>query len=375
MNYESIELSSVTLLQECADMSNQMRYKLLGKSGLRVSELSLGTMTFGDNWGWGSSFDESKKVFDSYAEAGGNFVDTANRYTDGTSEEYVGNFIAADREHFVVATKYTLSGKTKNPNASGNHRKNLVQALDASLKRLKTDYIDLYWVHAWDFTTPIEEVMRALDDQVRAGKILHIGVSDTPAWVVSRANTIAEHRGWTPFTALQIEYSLIERTPERDLVPMANALDIAVTPWAPLAGGLLTGKYTAEAKPHTDLKEGERAQRLLPGQGRLAENNLAIARVVDEVAKEAGVSASQVAIAWLLAQPGVMVPIVGARRVAQIQDNLGAVNVKLSAAQLQQLSAASKIDLGFPHSFLQSQGVKDVVFGGMADQLDFQEKV
>ncbi len=352
-----------------------MRYKLLGKSGLRVSELSLGTMTFGDNWGWGSSFDDSKKVFDAYAQAGGNFIDTANRYTDGTSEEYVGEFISAEREHFVLATKYTLSGKTKNPNASGNHRKNLVQALDASLKRLKTDYIDLYWVHAWDFTTPIEEVMRALDDQVRAGKILHVGVSDTPAWVVARANTIAEHRGWTPFTALQIEYSLIERTPERDLLPMAKALDLAVTPWAPLAGGLLTGKYTAQAQPHTDLKEGERAQRLLPGQGRLAEQNLVVARVVDEVAKEISVSASQVAIAWLLAQPGVIVPIVGARREAQIKNNLEAVKVSLSTEHLKKLSDASHIDLGFPHSFLQSSGVKEVVFGGMLEQLDYQPKV
>jgi aryl-alcohol dehydrogenase-like predicted oxidoreductase len=352
-----------------------MRYKLLGKSGLRVSELSLGTMTFGEAWGWGSSKEDSKKVFDAYAEAGGNFIDTANRYTEGTSEEYVGDFIASDREHFVLATKYTLSGKTKNPNASGNHRKNLVQALGASLKRLKTDYIDLYWVHAWDFTTPIGEVMRALDDQVRAGKILHIGVSDTPAWIVARANTIAEHMGWAPFTALQIEYSLIERTPERDLLPMARALDIAVTPWAPLAGGLLTGKYTSAAKPHTDIKEGERAQRLLPGQGRLTEKYLAIARVVDEVAKEVGVSASQVAIAWLLAQPGVMVPIVGARREAQIRDNLASVNVKLSVEHLKKLSDTSQIELGFPHSFLQSQGVKEVVSGWMYEQIDYEQKI
>jgi aryl-alcohol dehydrogenase-like predicted oxidoreductase len=347
-----------------------MRYKVLGKSGLRVSQLSLGTMTFGEGWGWGSSKEESKKVFDAYAEAGGNFIDTANRYTDGTSEEYVGDFIKSEREHFVVATKYTLSGKTKNPNASGNHRKNLVQALEASLRRLGTPYIDLYWIHAWDFTTPIEEVMRALDDQVRAGKILHLGVSDTPAWVVARANTIAEHRGWTPFTALQIEYSLIERTPERDLLPMAKALDIAVTPWAPLAGGLLTGKYTSEAKPHTDIKEGERAQRLLPGQTRLAEKNLAVARVVDEVARELGVSASQVAIAWLLQQPGVIIPIVGARREAQIKDNLSAVNVSLSSTHLARLHEASQIELGFPHSFLQSQGVKEVISGGMIDLID-----
>jgi aryl-alcohol dehydrogenase-like predicted oxidoreductase len=245
-----------------------MRYKILGRSGLRVSELSLGTMTFGADWGWGSSFEDSKKVFDAYANAGGNFLDTANLYTNGTSEKYVGEFIASEREHFVLATKYSLKEKHGDPNRAGNHRKNLVQSLDNSLKRLKTDYIDLYWIHAWDFLVQPEEVMRALDDQVRAGKILHIGVSDTPAWIVSRAQTIAEMRGWTPFSALQIEYSLIERTPERDLMPMAKELGIAVTPWAPLAGGLLTGKYTSQAKPHTDIAPGERAQRLLEGQAR-----------------------------------------------------------------------------------------------------------
>jgi aryl-alcohol dehydrogenase-like predicted oxidoreductase len=207
-----------------------MRYKLLGKSGLRISELALGTMTFGEEWGWGASKEESKKVFDAYAKDDGNFIDTANRYTEGTSEKYVGEFIAADREHFVVATKYTLFMKRDDPNYSGNHRKNLVQSLEASLKRLKTDYIDLYWVHAWDFTTPMEEVLHALDDMVRAGKIIYIGVSDTPAWIVSRMNTIAELRGWTQFIGLQIKYSLLERTVERELLPMARELDIGVTP-------------------------------------------------------------------------------------------------------------------------------------------------
>jgi len=179
-----------------------MKYKLFGKSGLRVSELALGTMTFGEEWGWGVNKEESRKVFDMYAEAGGNFIDTANRYTEGTSEEYVGEFIKADREHFVLATKYTLFTRRDDPNFSGNHRKNMVQALEASLKRLDTDFIDLYWLHAWDFTTPEDEVLRALDDMVRAGKILYIGISDTPAWIVSRMNAIAELRGWTQFTGL-----------------------------------------------------------------------------------------------------------------------------------------------------------------------------
>ena len=196
---------------------------LLGRSGLRVSELALGTMTFGEEWGWGASKADSQKVFDAYAEAGGNFVDTANRYTEGTSEKFVGEFIHSDREHFVLATKYTLKMRDGDPNFSGNHRKNLVQSVNASLKRLNTDYIDLLWVHAWDFLTPVEEVMRGLDDLVRQGTVLYVGVSDTPAWIVAQANTLADLRGWTRFVGLQIQYSLVERTPERDLLPMARA--------------------------------------------------------------------------------------------------------------------------------------------------------
>jgi aryl-alcohol dehydrogenase-like predicted oxidoreductase len=202
-----------------------MRYKLLGKSGLRVSELCLGTMTFGDLWkDWGlvTSKDESRKIFDGFAGAGGNFIDTANKYNEGGSEIMLGEFIESDRDRFVVATKYTLFTREGDPNACGNHRKNMTQALEASLKRLKTDYIDLYWLHAWDFMTPVEEVMRGLDDMVRAGKVLYVGISDTPAWIVSQANTLAKVHGWSPFVGLQIEYSLAQREPERDLLPMAR---------------------------------------------------------------------------------------------------------------------------------------------------------
>ena len=239
-----------------------MRYKLLGKSGLRVSELCLGTMTFGDvwqDWGLATSNDESRKIFDGFAEAGGNFIDTANKYNEGKSESLLGEFIESDRDHFVVATKYTLSTREGDPNACGNHRKNMVRALEASLKRLKTDYIDLYWVHAWDFMTPVEEVMRGLDDMVRAGKVLYLGISDTPAWIVSQANTLAEVHGWSPFVGLQIEYSLAQRDPERDLLPMARAFDLAVTPWSPLAGGILSGKYAkrTKTKPDTARYSGE----------------------------------------------------------------------------------------------------------------------
>src|ERR671914_1354531 len=223
-----------------------MRYRLLGRSGLRVSELALGTMTFGDDWGWGADAATSRQIFERYAEAGGNFVDTANNYTDGTSEEYVGDLIASDREHFVIATKYTLSTRRDDPNAGGNHRKNMVQALEASLRRLRTGYVDLLWLHMWDGLTPVEEVMRAFDDLVRAGKVLYVGFSDTPAWVVSRAHAIASVRGWTPPAAVQLPLSLADRGAQRDLMPMARELDLAVCAWGTLEGGTLTGKYFAD---------------------------------------------------------------------------------------------------------------------------------
>ena len=225
----------------------EMRYKILGKSGLRVSELCLGTMTFGEDWGAflrGASKEESKEIFDLFVEAGGNFIDTANNYQNGTSEKYVGELIASEREKFVLATKYTLTTNPNDPNASGSHRKNLLQSVNASLKRLNTAYIDMLWVHAWDYMTPIEELMRSLDDLIRSGKVLYVGMSDAPAWVVAQANTMSELQGWSPFIGLQIMYSLMERTPERDLLPMARNLDIGVTAWSPLGGGVLSGKYS-----------------------------------------------------------------------------------------------------------------------------------
>jgi aryl-alcohol dehydrogenase-like predicted oxidoreductase len=225
-----------------------MNYRLFGPCGLRVSEIALGTMTFGEEWGWGASREESRRIFDAFAAAGGNFIDTANRYTEGTSERLVGEFVAAERERFVVATKYTLFNRKGDPNAAGNHRKNLVQSLEASLKRLGTGYVDLLWVHAWDHLTPVEEVMRGLDDVVRAGKALYVGVSDTPAWIVARANTLAELRGWTPFAGIQIEYSLIQRTVERELLPMARGLGLAVTAWG-VVGGVELPRFRGERVP------------------------------------------------------------------------------------------------------------------------------
>jgi len=344
-----------------------MRYRLLGRSGLRVSEMALGTMTFGTDWGWGADKEESRRVFDAYVEAGGNFIDTANRYTDGTSERYVGEFIKGDRDRYVVATKYTITNADGDPNAGGNHRKNLHRSLRQSMERLDVDFVDLLWVHMWDRTTPIEETLRALDDVVASGKVHYIGWSDTPAWVVARANTMADLRGWTRFNALQLKYSLIERTPERELLPMARELDMAVTPWAILGAGVLTGKYTREGG--TDgterlLTEEERARVAL------SERNLGIARVLDEVAADAGCTPSQAAIAWMRAQRGNIVPILGARSQSQMEDNLGALEIDLSANHLERLEEASAIEVGFPTDFLEAPFVRNLMYSGKWNDID-----
>ncbi|HMD80243.1 MAG TPA: aldo/keto reductase, partial [Anaerolineales bacterium] len=327
-----------------------MRYKLLGGSGLRVSELCLGTMTFGDDWGWGAPKDESREIFDAYVDAGGNYVDTANNYTNGTSEKFVGEFIASERDHFVVATKYTLSERPEDPNFGGNHRKNMFRSIEGSLKRLNTDYVDLLWLHMWDGVTPVEEVMRALDDLVRAGKVLYVGISDTPAWVVSQANAIAELRGWSRFVAYQGEYSLASRAPERDILPMTRALDMAFTPWGLLEGGELTGKYNAPSK------EAKRSKDTSPRIKSLA------AELVT-VAEEIGRSPSQVAINWARQQPFLIISILGARSKTQLIDNMGCLNFELTPEQLTRLSDVSPIDLGFPHSFLASDHVRGLIFG------------
>lgn len=335
-----------------------MKYKLLGKSGLRVSELCLGTMTFGEDWGWGSNFEESRQVFDTYAEAGGNFLDTANIYTNGTSEKYLGEFIRGQREKWVLATKYSLNNQDGAVTVSGNHRKNMIQSVEGSLRRLKVDYIDLLWLHIWDQTTPIEEVMRAFDDLVRQGKALYIGISDAPAWVVSAANTLADLRGWTPFIGLQIEYSLKERTPERDLLPMARAYDLGVTPWSPLAGGLLSGKYNVEGKKN----EGRLNKSGNIPEGQLNERDLKIAETVIKIGKQIGRSPSQVALNWLLQQGFNIIPIIGATKVNQIKDNLGCTNFTLTPEQLKELDQVSSISLGFPHDFIKSEIVQNFCF-------------
>src|ERR1700688_3086818 len=284
-------------MSECSLMCqsrrrNQMRYKLLGNSGLRVSELCLGTMTFGEDWGWGASPEESRKVYDTFLEAGGNFIDTANVYTNGTSERLLGELMADHRDRIVLATKYTNAAPGNDPNAAGNHRKSMVQALEASLKRLKTDYIDLYWLHIWDQITPIEEVMRAFDDLVRQGKILYAGVSDMPAWVVAQANTLADLRGWTPFVGLQVEYSLIERTPERELLPMAADLGLGVTAWSPLAGGMLTGKQLEASGIKDSRQSNPMMEQFMTSNARKE----SVAREVVALAREIGHTPAQVAL-------------------------------------------------------------------------------
>ncbi len=340
-----------------------MRYKLLGRSGLRVSELALGTMTFGTDWGWGADEAESRRMFGIFAEAGGNFLDTANVYTQGTSERYVGAFIASDREHWVVGTKYTLAAlRPDDPNASGNHRKSMMQSIEASLKRLGTDYLDLFWVHAWDFTTRVDEIMRALDDLVRQGKVLYVGISDAPAWIVSRANTLADLRGWSPFVALQIRYGLMDRSAERELLPMARSLDLGVTPWSVIGAGVLSGKYSRGRAP-----EQGRAKAGAATQPR----NLEIAEAVVTVAEELGCAPSQVAIAWVKEQPGVIVPLVGARTAAQLEENLGALDIALEPDHIARLDAASRIELGFPHEFLGPHGTAaQYIYGDNYERMD-----
>ncbi|MEH0156536.1 aldo/keto reductase [Limibacter armeniacum] len=258
-------------------MKEVMRYKLFGKSGLKVSELCLGAMTFGTEWGTGADKEESRKIFDAFVDRGGNFIDTANFYTHGTSESFLGEFMGNDRDRFVLATKYTLTEDPYHPNGSGNSRKNMFNTVNASLKRLNTDYLDILWVHMWDFTTPVEEVMRGLDDLVRMGKVHYIGISDTPAWIATKANMLAMFRGWTPFIGLQVEYSLIQREVERDLLPMAEDFGMSVTPWSPLGAGLLTGKYN---------KGIDEEGRLTEQSVKYNDRNITVAKEVVDIAME-----------------------------------------------------------------------------------------
>jgi aryl-alcohol dehydrogenase-like predicted oxidoreductase len=342
-----------------------MRYRLLGNSGLRVSEAALGAMTFGDDWGWGAAKDESRKVYNAFREARGNFIDTANFYTNGTSESFLGEFMQGHRQSVVMATKYTNAAPGTDPNAAGNQRKNMMQAVEASLKRLRTDYIDLYWVHIWDQITPVEEVMRGLDDLVRAGKVLYVGISDAPAWWIAQANTLAHLRGWSPFIGLQIEYNLIERTVERELIPMAKALNIGVTAWSPLSRGVLTGKYHGQGSSEPGRMSSDMMKEYMPEQQRSDRVVAAVKTVSDEI----GRSMAQVALAWLRYRPVPVIPIIGARKLSQLKDNLASFDLTLSADQLKTLDEASRIELGFPYDIYAKEMPRAICYGGLRDQI------
>ena len=317
-----------------------MRYRLLGRSGLRVSELCLGAMTFGHADG-GASAEEAAVIVERFAEAGGNFIDTANVYGGGKSERIVGELIRADRDRWVVATKYGLNTTSGDPNAGGAHRKSLRRAVEASLQRLGTDHIDLYWLHIWDTFTRVEEVVAALDDLVRSGKVLYVGLSDTPAWMVARAVTLAEARGLNEVCALQIPYSLVQRTVERELLPAARALDLAVAAWGPFGQGLLTGRYGSDRPRPTDGRWAGRA---------VSPHELAVVDALNAVSAGRGASASQVAIAWIRAQQhrAVTIPIVGVRTATQLADTVAATELELEPADLDRLDRASRVSMGFP---------------------------
>lgn len=339
-------------------------YRLLGRSGLRVSPLCLGTMTFGVGPGaWGSSDEEAKQMVDAYLDKGGNFIDTANFYGQmGQSEVLLGRLVKDRRDQVVISTKYSLTTRPGDPNAAGNQRKNMVRSVEDSLKRMGTDYIDLLYLHMWDFRTPVDEILRAFDDLVRAGKVLYIGLSDTPAWQAARMQAIAELRGWTQFCALQISYSLTERTVEHELIPMAKEMGMGVCPWSPLGGGVLSGKYSkADLTAEVDISS-RKGQNVMTG--RLSEHNLNVAAAVGEVAKEIGKSSAQVAIAWLLAQPSVCSPVLGVRTMAQFEDNLGALDVELSPEHLARLDAASKLAPIFPEYVLKGPA-EGMMFGNV----------
>jgi len=337
-----------------------MKYKQLGQSGLNVSELCLGTMTFGEDWGWGASKDESRKIFDAFSEAGGNFIDTSCNYTNGTSETFIGEFMKPDRDRFVVATKYSLrvgKGHPADPNYGGNSRKSMVRSVEQSLQRLNTDHLDLLYLHVWDFRTPVEEVLQSIHHLVASGKVLYFAFSDTPAWVVSYAIAKAEDFGWTRPVALQVPYSILDRNVERAELPMAGEYGLSVLAWGMLEGGALTGKYSqTSAEPRRESEVGER--------------ELKAGEVVANVAREVGCSPAQVAVNWVRLQPANIIPVLGCRTLAQARDNLGCLDFQLGGPQMEKLNALADFKLGFPLDFLKSGNVRNLLFGETFKQLD-----
>lgn len=339
-----------------------MKQKLLGPTGLRVSELCLGTMTFGEDFGWGSSVEESRTIFHQFLDKGGNFLDTADFYTNGSSESIIGNLSQGIRDRLVITTKYTMNADPlHNSNAGGNQRKNMVRAVEQSLRRLKTEYIDLYMVHIWDRVTPMEEIMRGLDDLVSSGKILYAGMSDAPAWWIAKANDYAEFHDRTKFAALQMEYNLAERGIEREILPLAQHDDLAIMAWSPLASGLLTGKYRS-------LNDKGQSKRGLIADARLNEQSIKIIEALTTVAEELSVSPATVALKWLMQQYQQVFPIIGARTAKQLADNLNCVDISLSETHMQILNDVSKTAAGFPYDMLNDEkinlpGMTDGIFG------------
>ena len=330
-----------------------MHYVSLGCSGLKVSPLCLGTMTFGMEWGWGSTPEEARAILDKYIEDGGNFIDTANFYTHGHSEKIIGDYFAKQprlRQKTVVATKFFGAMVSGDPNSGGAGRKAIVAACNESLRRLRTDFIDLYWMHCYDVHTPIEETLRSLDDLVSDGKIRYIGFSDTPAWKVAHAQMLAQFKAYAPVIALQMEYSLLERGIEGEIIPCAAGFGMGLTPWSPLKSGVLSGKYRRENHGKVSAARGEWA---------MANLNDKAYRVIDEldrIARSHDASVAQIALAWLLKQPGVTSPIIGARTCAQLQDNLGALSIRLADAEVDSLSALTEPELNFPAAFVRRSG-------------------
>jgi aryl-alcohol dehydrogenase-like predicted oxidoreductase len=328
-------------------------YVTLGRSGLAVSPHCLGTMTFGEDWGWGSSVKDSEAILDRYLALGGNFLDTANLYTRGHSERIIGDHLGrhpAKRDRVVIATKFFGGMHQGDPNSGGASRKSMQSACEQSLRRLQTDYIDLYWMHCWDRTTPIDETMRALDDLVRAGKVRYVGFSDTPAWKCAEAQVTARLRGWTPLVALQIEYSLLERTVEGDLVPMALEMGLGVTPWSPLKSGVLGGRYTRANHGKEKAARGAWAESALTSRA------YDVLDVTTRIAGELDSTPARVALAWLGGKPGVSSIILGARTMSQLEDNLAALELKLRPEHVSALDAVSKPALNFPADFIANAG-------------------
>ena len=337
-------------------------YRTLGRSGLVVSPLSLGTMTFGTP-NWGSPDEVSEAIFHAYVEAGGNFIDTADVYAKGRSEDLIGGHVAARklRDKLVLATKFSFNAEAGNPNAGGNGRKNIHRALEGSLRRLRTDYVDLYWLHAWDIVTPVEEVMQTLGDLVRAGKIRYFGFSDIPAWYAAKAATLASAHAVPGPIALQLEYSLVERSIEREHLPAARECGLGVCPWSPLAAGFLAGKYQREGEGATG--QGRLAGKNPFGNSKFTDRNWRVLDTLRTVAEQVDRPMAQVALAWASAQPGITSIILGASKVDQLHDNLASLEIRLNPEQLQALDQGSALDPAFPYGIFTSQ-VNRLIFGG-----------